>query len=402
MTNISIHSIAKEYDGTRVLDNVSFDVGSGEILALLGASGSGKSTTLRLIAGLEELTEGQISFGDQLVSAPGFRIPANRRNLGYVFQNYALWPHLSVLNNVAYPLRARGLRRRDAKRKAGEALELVKLTGLADRRIGQLSGGQQQRIGLARAVVAEPSVILFDEPLSNLDTQLRFELRREIKRLHEILGFTAVYVTHDYTEALSLSDRIAVFRSGRIEQIDTAEGLFDQPANEFVGRFFGFDNFIPAVVTGEEDAGHVRISLAGATTTDTADGSSSAAAVSAVLPTATPVQIGSEVTVATRSSNVAALPIGESAAPTVRARVLDLDFAGANYIAHVQLGDVVVRASLPRSVWGGHAAERIREYNSVVDVRFDWQPARLILAPSQTTGRRGNLTPADLIEAGTQ
>ncbi|HEY2967594.1 MAG TPA: ABC transporter ATP-binding protein [Casimicrobiaceae bacterium] len=220
--------------------DVRLDVGPGEFLTLLGPSGCGKTTTLRMIAGFEMPDAGRIRFGGQDVTA----LPANQRNIGFVFQNYALFPHLSVFENVAYGLRVRGQGGESIAQSVGEVLALVGLTGYEQQFSGQLSGGEQQRVALARAIVIHPRVLLFDEPLSNLDAKLRVQMRREIRDLQRRLGITTIYVTHDQEEAMAVSDRIAVMNQGSVMQIGTAEDLYHRPESPFVAQFVGRVNLL--------------------------------------------------------------------------------------------------------------------------------------------------------------
>jgi iron(III) transport system ATP-binding protein len=220
--------------------DVSLDVAPGEFLTLLGPSGCGKTTTLRMIAGFDHPDDGRILLGGQDVTG----LPANRRNIGFVFQNYALFPHLSVFENVAYGLRVRGQGDGEIAASVGEVLTLVGLTGYDQQFSGQLSGGEQQRVALARAIVIAPRVLLFDEPLSNLDAKLRVQMRQEIRALQRRLGITTVYVTHDQEEAMAVSDRIAVMNQGSVVQIGTAEDLYHRPASSFVAQFVGRVNLL--------------------------------------------------------------------------------------------------------------------------------------------------------------
>ena len=238
--------------------DVRLDVGPGEFLTLLGPSGCGKTTTLRMIAGFEMPDAGRIRFGGQDVTA----LPANQRNIGFVFQNYALFPHLSVFENVAYGLRVRGQSAEPIARGVGEVLALVGLAGYEQQFSGQLSGGEQQRVALARAIVIHPRVLLFDEPLSNLDAKLRVQMRREIRDLQRRLGITTVYVTHDQEEAMAVSDRIAVMNQGSVMQIGTAEDLYHRPASPFVAQFVGRVNLLSGRVVEIAD-GTARIAALG-------------------------------------------------------------------------------------------------------------------------------------------
>ena len=225
---------------------VSLEVRTGEFVTLLGPSGCGKTTTLRMIAGFERPDEGTILIGGEDVTG----VPANRRNIGFVFQNYALFPHLSIFENVAYGLRVRNEPGTELRRQVGDVLALVGLVGYERQFPAQLSGGEQQRVALARAIVIRPRVLLFDEPLSNLDARLRVQMRREIRDLQQRLAITAVYVTHDQEEAVAVSDRIAVMSEGRIVQEGSAEDLYHRPASEFVARFIGRVNLVAGRLLG--------------------------------------------------------------------------------------------------------------------------------------------------------
>jgi ABC-type Fe3+/spermidine/putrescine transport system ATPase subunit len=254
---IQIKGLGKSYGTNRIVDNLDLDIAEGEFFTLLGGSGSGKTTTLRLLAGLETPDQGCIRFDDRIVadSATGIMVPPERRELGLVFQSYALWPHMSVFDNLALGLRERRVDAAAVKRKVDDVLQLVGLENHAARYPHQLSGGQQQRVALARALAQAPSILLFDEPLSNLDAKLREQMRTEIRHLQQRLGITAVYVTHDQTEAMSMSDRIGIMANGRLAQVGAPAELYRAPASGFVANFFGLANLLP----GRRDGDGVRI-----------------------------------------------------------------------------------------------------------------------------------------------
>jgi putative spermidine/putrescine transport system ATP-binding protein len=238
--DIRLRGLEKRYGGVAAVDGIDLDVLRGEFFTLLGPSGSGKTTTLRMIAGFERPDRGTIELGGTDVSDR----PPFERDVNTVFQDYALFPHLSVADNVAYGLRVRKVPKADRRRRTEEALEMVQLPGLGGRRPAQLSGGQRQRVALARAIVNRPQVLLLDEPLGALDLKLRQEMQVELKRIQGEVGITFVYVTHDQEEALTMSDRLAVFRAGRIEQVGTPAEVYEHPANEFVAGFVGVSNVV--------------------------------------------------------------------------------------------------------------------------------------------------------------
>ncbi len=236
---VRFEHVEKTYDGKQlVVQDLNVDIAQGEFLTLLGPSGSGKTTTLMMLAGFETATAGEI----YLDGKPINRIAPENRNIGMVFQNYALFPHMTVAENIGFPLSVRGITGNTARDRVLGALKKVGLQGFESRRPAQMSGGQQQRVAVARALVFDPKLVLMDEPLSALDKQLREQLQYEIKRLHHELGITIVYVTHDQTEALAMSDRVAVFHQGRIQQIDAPTALYERPANAFVAQFIGENN----------------------------------------------------------------------------------------------------------------------------------------------------------------
>jgi iron(III) transport system ATP-binding protein len=240
MVGLTVRNLTKRFGDFPAVDDVSFQVAPGELFFLLGPSGCGKTTLLRLIAGFYEPDGGSILFGDRDVA----QLPAEKRNTGMVFQNYALWPHMNVSENVSFGLEMHSVPKVERKGRIEKALAMVQMAEYAEHLPSQLSGGQQQRIALARALVFEPDIVLLDEPLSNLDAKLRLEMRQQIKRLHDELGLTMIYVTHDQTEALSMADRVAVMQSGKVSQIGTPRELYDRPANSFIAGFIGEANML--------------------------------------------------------------------------------------------------------------------------------------------------------------
>lgn len=244
MLSVSLDNVSKNFGKTAAVAGVSLEINPGELFFLLGPSGCGKTTCLRMVAGFEQPDSGVLRFGEKEMT----RVPPHNRNAGMVFQNYALWPHMSAKGNVEYGLRVRKIEKNERERRVQEALEMVRLGGLEDRYPSQMSGGQQQRVALARALVIRPDVLLLDEPLSNLDAQLRLEMRAEIKRLHEQTGTTALYVTHDQEEALSIADRVAVLKDGVLQQVGAPRELYRRPATRFVAEFIGETSFIPGVL----------------------------------------------------------------------------------------------------------------------------------------------------------
>src|SRR5882762_1268714 len=244
-TSLDVRDLRKQFaTGRPAVDGVSFHVPTGEIVVLLGPSGCGKTTTLRCVAGLEHSTAGRISIGGRLVSSPvdGVQVPARLRNIGMVFQSYAVWPHMTVWQNVAYPLRHRRESRAEIERKVGDILELVGLAEFAQRPVVALSGGQMQRVALARSLVYQPQLLLLDEPLSNLDANLRLRLRDDLREIIKRTGVTALYVTHDQAEAVVLGDRIGVMRDGKLLQIGAPGEIYNRPADLFVASFTGATN----------------------------------------------------------------------------------------------------------------------------------------------------------------
>src|SRR5437899_9631128 len=244
LASVDLRGLTKRFGSLAVVDNVSLKIDHGQLVCLLGPSGCGKTTTLRLIAGFLEPSDGEIHVGERLVSSKARTLPPEQRNMSMIFQSYALWPHMTVTENIVYGLRLRKMDRDTIAKKLAAILATTKLEPLAQRYPGELSGGQQQRVALARALIVEPETLLLDEPLSNLDANLREEMRFEIRRLHDEYRYTTVYVTHDQSEAMTTADRIAVMNLGRIEQLGTPQEIYDQPRSVFVARFIGGTNIL--------------------------------------------------------------------------------------------------------------------------------------------------------------
>jgi len=258
VASVELRNLTKRYGSNAVVDDVSLTIEHGHLVCLLGPSGCGKTTTLRLIAGFVEPSAGEIRVGDKLISSPAQTVPPERRNMSMIFQSYALWPHMTVAENIVYGLKLRKLNRDTIAEKLNAILATTRLALLAERYPGELSGGQQQRVALARALIVEPETLLLDEPLSNLDANLREEMRFEVRRLHDAYRYTTVYVTHDQSEAMTTADLIAVMNAGKIEQAGSPEEVYDRPRSEFVARFIGSSNVIKGKALDES-----RIEFAG-------------------------------------------------------------------------------------------------------------------------------------------
>ena len=263
MAGLSLAGVTRTFGDFDAVKDVSIDVRDGEFLAVLGPSGCGKTTLLRLVAGFEKPTAGEIRIGSETVSSAGQNVPPEKRRVGIVFQNYALWPHMTVAENIGYSLKVAKVGRAEARKRIEDALALVNLQGLGERRPANLSGGQRQRVALARCLVAAPSLLLFDEPLANLDVHLRAAMEDEFAALHERTGTTVVYITHDQSEAMALADRIAVMDKGRLAQVATPRALYSEPANEMVASFIAQGMVVPAQVLGAEQGGRCKVAALG-------------------------------------------------------------------------------------------------------------------------------------------
>ncbi len=328
--DVELKQVRKMFGSNIVVDDFNLQIREGECISFLGPSGCGKTTTLNMIAGFLEPDGGEILIKGKRMNG----VPSNKRELGMVFQTYSLFPHMTVAENVAYGLKLRKVPKAEMKQRVNRVLELVKLPHVADRYPKQLSGGQRQRIAIARALVIEPSLLLLDEPLSNLDAKLREELREEIKRLHLETGVTTIFVTHDQEEALYLSDRIVVLSNGKVEQIGTPLDIYNRPATEFVHTFIGKSNKLPAVLEGEE-GGMLRLrSEAGFTLKATAKGQNLSA--------------GSSVSAYVRPEKLRLAAPGTDAgeANAVQGRVRHLSFLGAFAECDIEIGPMVVTARI--------------------------------------------------------
>jgi iron(III) transport system ATP-binding protein len=250
MGGVRVSDLSKKYGDIVAVDGITMDFEKGTLTTILGPSGCGKTTTLRCIAGLERPDGGVISIGDSTVFSKDINLPPEKRMVGIVFQSYAIWPHMTVFDNVGFPLKIRHSSRQETSRRVKEVMDMVRLTGLGDRSATQLSGGQQQRVALARALVFDPEVLLLDEPLSNLDTSLRDVVRVEVRRIQQSLGITTIYVTHDQQEALSISDKVVVMREGRVMAVGPPKEIYSRPSNDFVASFVGKANLIPGRLAG--------------------------------------------------------------------------------------------------------------------------------------------------------
>ena len=317
--HVEFEGVSKSYDGrTLVVDDLNLGIGKGEFVTLLGPSGSGKTTILMMLAGFQTATSGAIRIGGRSVQD----LPPRKRGIGMVFQNYALFPHMTVGANLAFPLEVRGIAEDRRRERVTRALSLVRLSGLEDRRPGQLSGGQQQRVAIARALVFEPELVLMDEPLGALDRSLREEMQYEIRRIHRSLGVTVVYVTHDQQEAMVMSDRIAVFNRGRIEQVATPEILYEEPERPFVARFIGGNNLLRGQVAAV-DGDYCRVAV----------GDQTIAAFRVAE-----CEAGDDVTLAIRPERVAMATGAHEYSNQFEAQVEAITFLGDHLIVHVRAG----------------------------------------------------------------
>ncbi len=349
MPEIHVRGLDKSFGGTHVLKDVSFEVRDKEFLTLLGPSGCGKTTTLMSIAGFQRPDEGRISCGGQTFFDKGAKVhlAAEERNLGMVFQSYAIWPHLTVFDNVAFPLKVRRTKKDALRRRVSETLDLVEMGAYANRYPHEISGGQQQRVALARALVYSPSVLLLDEPFSNLDAKLRERARTWLKRLQGALGITTLFVTHDQDEALSLSDRIVVMDAGSILQVGTPEDIYRRPTTRFVAEFLGQCNILPAVALGASGGGLTEFRLeSGASITVAGD--------------SVRVGTGAAVELAVRPEAIEVRHDGALPAPnTYIAEVRTGSFLGDHYLYELDLGGLPLTVTATAPVTGARVVVRI-------------------------------------------
>ena len=334
---LEVQRLAKRYGSTLAVDHVSFELYRGETLTLLGPSGCGKSTTLRLIAGLERPDDGEILVNGVVIASGPKRLslPPEKRNMGLVFQSYAIWPHMTVAENVAYPLKIRHVPDKEVRERVGRMLELTGLEGFAARPSTQLSGGQQQRVALARSLIYEPDILLLDEPLSNLDAKLRHEMRVQLKRLQAALGTTILFVTHDQLEAMTLSHRIAVMRAGVIEQLGAPREIYNRPATHFVHSFIGQCINVRGHVAGDGAARYVEVAGQGRVT----------------LPADQAVRDGEGVWLSIRPEHLEIIANGVAPAPNQLAAVVeDVSYVGDRYECTLRLGEMEIVLEAPRTL----------------------------------------------------
>ena len=330
MADLSVQNLVVQYGSTVAVDGVSFHVAEGEFVSLLGPSGCGKTTTLRCIAGLESATRGEIRIGATVVAHGDREVPPEKRGVNMVFQSYAVWPHMTVFDNVAYGLRGHGTARAEIGRRTTEALRIVGLAGFEQRYGTELSGGQQQRVAVARAVVTEPALLLFDEPLSNLDAGLRERMRFELVQLQRRLGRTSVYVTHDQAEAMVMSDRIILMNRGRIVQESAPRELYNRPSTRFAAEFVGSANLLDARVTERHGTGCVTIEAGGLM----------------LRASDVPVGMNGRVLVCLRPETI--VPTTAANGDNVfAARVAQVSFLGASINCELVAGAVTLRADMP-------------------------------------------------------
>lgn len=353
MTAVRLDQVSKRFGSTLAVDRVSLDIAAGELFFLLGPSGCGKTTLLRLVAGFLQPDSGEIYFDGQ----PMRHVPVQRRNLGIVFQHYALWPHRTVFDNIAYGLEVRRLPRAEIQHRVQEMLQLMRLEACRDRYPAQLSGGQQQRVAMARALVIRPRLLLLDEPLSNLDAALRQELREEIRRVQRSLGITTLYVTHDQEEALALADRLAILHQGCVLQVGTPRQLYEQPRNQFIAGFLGRGNILPAIYRGQAEEG-LRL--------ETPLGIWRVAA-----PPPTPLTQGQALFCLVRAEHWQ--PAGPADPNAFEASVKRIEFHGDHFALEVIASELTLTWRVPAGQWS--------ELTSGQTIRLSAPPHHIVLLP---------------------
>ena len=323
---VRVEKLAKTFDRTVAVDNVSLDIQPGELFFLLGPSGCGKTTLLRCVAGFCDPDRGSIHFGDRDIT----RLPPHKRDTGMVFQSYALWPHMTVKENIAFGLQIRKLPRKEVANRVADALDIVRMSDRADHNPNQLSGGQQQRVALARALVVHPQCLLLDEPLSNLDAKLRIEMRSEIRRICKQAGLTAIYVTHDQKEALSIADRLAVLHEGSVQQVGTPQEVYHSPVNTFTAGFIGETNLLKAEVLRRDPSG-TWLSTPLGEVVSRIDGTGA-------------LDAGDQVTLSIRPEAIRVSPPPESAANTFNATIHDTVYLGEMAQHRVSISNAIVES----------------------------------------------------------
>ena len=361
---VRLRNVSKLFGETRAMDNITLNVEKNELFFLLGPSGCGKTTCLRTLAGFYQPDQGELYFGDRLMND----VPPHKRNTGMVFQNYALWPHMTVGENVEYGLNVRKLPTEVKREKVSEVLDIVRMPDFAARPVNQLSGGQQQRIALARALVIEPDVLLLDEPLSNLDAKLRLEMRQEIKRIHSEANITTIYVTHDQSEALSLADRMAVMKEGKIIQIGTPREIYQHPVNRFVADFIGETNFIDGkILEIEGESAKIETEL-GAIYSDRIDHE---------------VHVGSQITCSIRpeSIDIADEP-SDDGINQFQSRIL-----AVTYLGSVEEYQLALKYELEMKVVLHNPGEKIRKPNDTVWASFSPRNLVTLKKESEKVGK---------------
>jgi len=343
MAIVELKDVTKKYGDVAAVAGLSLRIGEGEFVALLGPSGCGKTTTLQMLAGFVDPTEGDILVGARSIRG----IPPHKRNVGVVFQSYALFPHLTVFDNVAFGLRMRGVSRADIGKRVNAALDTVQLTGLDERYPRELSGGQQQRVALARAIVIEPEVLLLDEPLSNLDANLREQMRYEIREIQKRIGITTVFVTHDQAEAMAAADRLVVMNKGEIRQAGTAREIYEHHVDRFVARFIGQANLVSGQVTDVrgEDA-EIRLS----------------AGETIIARSSSRVSVGQKVALALRPEDVKLGTVAEPGMNRISGILSRLTYLGASTQAELRAGDLSLNVVMPRHVELGNEGDQVVAY----------------------------------------